>query len=453
MKLSKGFLVLALVISLVMMVGQAKAATSAIENVPGGAGVIYFQASPGGLMTVFNIQNVVANLEPPLALSSAAILVHAAVYDSNSRHLADFNIPLSPRDNWGAVIVGDGTNITIIPLDAQGHFPPGIPSISRLLPGSGPDNLQYGYITFAITACDDPNFYRGLGLQGNNNGDPRDDPNFSGTEIVLPNMILVRYVLLYPNSLVAMNAPMLQDFFNDNQLGEADPVDPDFVNTLLAPNLPTCANWNGDEDPAAPCTPPEGDVFRGTDDANGINIDPWELYASEHLVGLTFPGGVIMDDTDGDRIGDTAYPVFGSANGVYWARFNVDPDAALSSTLVTVHPASTRNTYYERERAMSILCYDDEEWAISTGITPPEVALSPFGTATPLPGNSNITIASLAGCARIETGLPMFGFTLVDYGGTVTAYPLVKNRQNIVTINIGAGDAGAATSDVRVIGY
>jgi len=448
MKLSKGFLVLALVIGLVMMVGQAKAATSAIENVPGGAGVIYFQASPGGLMTVFNIQNVVANLEPslrfPVGLTSAAILVHAAVYDSESRHLADFNIPLSPRDNWGAVIVGDGTNITIIPLDVQGHFPPGIPSISRLLPGSGPDNLQYGYITFAITACDDPIF------GGNNNGDPRDDPNFSGTEIVLPNMILVRYALLYPNSLVAMNAPMLQDFFNDNQLREADPADPDFVNTWPAVNVGIRGDWNCDND----VVPPPGQVYNGTDDANGINIDPWELYASEHLA-FRPAGGIIMDDTDPvpDAQGDVAYPVFGSANGVYWARFHVDPDAALSSTLVTVYPASTSNTYCNRTRAMSILCYDDEEWSISTGITPPEVALSPFGTATPLPGNSNITIASLAGCARIETGLPMFGFTLIDYGGTVTAYPLVKNRQNIVTININAGDAGAGRSDVRVIGW
>jgi hypothetical protein len=60
--------------------GTAQAATSQLDNVAGGAGIAYFQASAAGDVTLFSIQNI----------DTTPIVVHISFYDFNSHHVIDF---------------------------------------------------------------------------------------------------------------------------------------------------------------------------------------------------------------------------------------------------------------------------------------------------------------------------------------------------------------------------
>ena len=427
MKLSKVFLVLSLVIGLVMMVGSAKAATSALEGVPGGAGIIFWQASAAGLATVVDITNISNGIND-------YILVHAIVYDRDSNHIVDFNIPLSPRDHGGLLITGDGTNITISNLEPTPHFPIPILPVTVAVPAI--DDLQHGYMTFTITASDN----RGFG--GNANGNPTDDPNLTGTTVVLPDWLIVRYALvdMSTQSHVDINAIMFQGFLNIPRLNETG----GFVDTIgMAPGVNY--NWNNDADLT--------DTFTGADDGNGIAIDPWELFATHNVVGQE---GVIADDTTvpRDGVGDVLYNTLGSANQSYWARWNNNPALPITSTLVTVFPCSSWATSgrIQSVRNMTLLSYNEDEDSVSTGLNPPEVGISPFGTAPPLiSGNSRISLpGSLAGDTLINTRsrANMFGFTLTDWAGYINRYPMIRGQVNVVQSNIRGIFYGAGVSEV-----
>jgi len=429
MKLSKILLVLSLVMGLVFMAGSVKAATSAIEGVPGGAGIITWQASAAGLATVVDITNISPGIND-------YILVHAIVYDRDSKHIVDFNIPLSPRDHGGLLITGDGTNITISNLEPTPHFPVPILPVTVAVPAI--DDLQHGYMTFTITALDNPLW------GGNADGDPTNDPNLTGTLIVLPDWLIVRYALVdtSTHSHVDINAIMFQGFLNIPTLSEAT----SFVDTLVAPNavLATGYDWNNDADFA--------DTFAGADDGNGIAIDPWELFATENLV-----PGVIADDPGADGVGDVLYNTLGSANQNYWARWNNNPALPISSTLVTVFPCSNTTNWptagrIQSVRNMTLLSYNEDESSVSTGLNPPEVGISPFGTVpTLISGNTRISLpGSLAGDTLITTTsvANMFGFTLTDWAGYINRYPMIREQVNVVQINISGIDYGAGPSDV-----
>jgi len=403
MKLSKVFLVLSLVIGLVMMVGSAKAATSALEGVPGGAGIIFWQASAAGLATVVDITNISNGIND-------YILVHAIVYDRDSNHIVDFNIPLSPRDHGGLLITGDGTNITISNLEPTPHFPIPILPVTVAVPAI--DDLQHGYMTFTITAVD--------AWSANPDGDPTNDQNLTGTTVVLPDWLIVRYALvdMSTQSHVDINAIMFQGFLNIPRLNETG----GFVDTVTG--NPCDYNWNNDADST--------DTFTGADDGNGIAIDPWELFATENRVNQT----VIADG------GATLYNTLGSANQSYWARWNNNPALPITSTLVTVFPCSSWATSgrIQSVRNMTLLSYNEDEDSVSTGLNPPEVGISPFGTAPPLiSGNSRISLpGSLAGDTLINTRsrANMFGFTLTDWAGYINRYPMIRGQVNVVQSNI-----------------
>ena len=425
MKLSKVFLVLSLVIGLVMMAGSAKAATSALEGVPGGAGIIFWQASAAGLATVVDITNISAGIND-------SILVHAIVYDRDSKHIVDFNIPLSPRDHGGLLITGDGTNITISNLEPTPHFPIPILPVTVAVPAI--DDLQHGYMTFTITASDNPAF------GGNADGDPTNDPNLTGTTVVLPDWLIVRYALvdMSTQSHVDINAIMFQDFLNIPTLNETGGF-VDSFGMVIGCNY----DWNNDADVL--------DTFAGADDGNGIAIDPWELFATHNLVGQE---GVIADDTDRDGVPDTLYNTLGSANSSYWARWNNNPDLPISSTLVTVFPCSSWATSgrIQSVRNMTLLSYNEDEDSVSTGLNPPEVGISPFGTVpTLISGNTRISLpGSLAGDTLITTTsiANMFGFTLTDWAGYINRYPMIRGQVNVVQSNISGMFYGAGVSEV-----
>jgi len=430
MKLSKILLVLSLVMGLVFMAGSAKAATSAIEGVPGGAGIITWQASAAGLATVVDITNISNG-------RFDSILVHAIVYDRDSKHIVDFNIPLSPRDHAGLLITGDGTNITISNLEPTPEFPIPILPVTVAVPAI--DDLQHGYMTFTITASDN------AGFGGDGNGDPTNDPNLTGTTRVLPDWLIVRYALVDTNtqSHVDINAIMFQGFLNIPTLNEIG----GFVDTTpaAAANAAVNYDWNNDGNP---------NTFTGADDGNGIAIDPWELFATENIV-----PGVIADDTDGDGVPETLYNTLGSANRNYWARWNNNPDLPISSTLVTVFPCSNTTNWptagrIQSVRNMTLLSYNEDEDSVSTGLNPPEVGLSPFGTVpTLISGNTRISLpGSLAGDTLITTTsiANMFGFTLTDWAGYINRYPMIRERVNVVQINVSGIDYGGGSDVIQI---
>ncbi|MDL1966009.1 MAG: hypothetical protein LWW90_04950, partial [Candidatus Desulfofervidus auxilii] len=386
MKVSKVLLVLSLVIGLVMVAGKAMAATSALEGVPGGATVVPFQASAAGLGTIINFQNVAGTEDaagpssvapqpmPTATPSTPAILVHCKIFDADTNYLASFNVPLSPRDNVGIYITGDGTNIYLTSLGPE-HFTLTLPGSVGL--AADANGLQIGYLSVAITASDD------AGYGGNGNGDPIDDPNLTLGRVMLPSWLMVRYALVdtVTQSHADINALMLQVFINVPQLNEANT----FVDTWPAANIADAYDWNGDGDTA--------DTFNSMDTVDGIVVDPWELYVYHTETFTWTPNGVVADDPDGNGVGNILYPAWGSVNGVYWARWNVNPSLSITSSLYTLFPASggffASVSGPQGNRHMHLLIYDDNEHHIDDDLTPAEMAVSPIdGTTIVYPGGA-----------------------------------------------------------------
>ena len=139
-------LILAVMLSLlVVSYGSAMAATSAFENLPGGAAVTYFECN-NGWETIMNIQTVTSS-----TCGDSAVVVHITFYDQNSMDLMDFDVPLSPRDNWGAAITCDGTTITStpnLPVFFSGGAYTG--AEVRTAPYAG----NFGYVVAVVTGVD-----------------------------------------------------------------------------------------------------------------------------------------------------------------------------------------------------------------------------------------------------------------------------------------------------------
>ena len=463
MKVSKVLLVLSLVIGLVMVTGKAMAATSALEGVPGGATVVPFQASAAGLGTIINFQNVagtedaagpssVAPQPAPTGIpSTPAILVHCKIFDADTNYLASFNVPLSPRDNVGIYITGDGTNIYLTSLGPE-HFPITLPGAVGL--AADANGLQIGYLSVAITASDDAGYF------GNGNGDPTDDPNLTLGRWMLPSWLMVRYALVdtVTQSHADINALMLQVFINVPQLNETA----GFVDTWPAANVADNYDWNGDGDTA--------DTFNSMDTVDGIVVDPWELYVYHTETFTWVPNGVVADDPDGNGVGNILYPAWGAVNGVYWARWNVNPSLSITSSLYTLFPASggffASVSGPQGNRHMHLLIYDDNENHIDDDLTPPEMAVSPIdGTTIVYPAGvlagdikiqldglnaANTSIWGLSYGGRIAN---MNGFVITDWAGWMSRYPLVRSAVAVEPIDATGTDSGGGQSDVIPIPY
>jgi len=491
MKVSKVLLVLSLVIGLVFMAGSVKAAESAMESIPGGACVVPIQASAAGLGTVINLQNVAgvedmvtSTVAPaptpstPVTPSTPAILVHAKIFDRDTNYISSFNVPLSPRDNVGLIITGDGTMIYIQSVGPEHFYIFGSPNATYTAGlAAGSDGIQLGYISFAITACDDA-----VICGGNGNGDPTDDPNATNTFTFLPNWLMVRYALVdtVTQSHADINAIMLQWFANLPRINEGIGVVPtSFIDTVRAPNEWIPYDWNGDGD--------WNDSFTGKDSADGIAIDPWELYIT---IQDPFAGGVacglpaadpicvVADDIDLDCVGENLYPALGSVNGSYWGRWNDDPSLPVTTSLYTLFPASSgffaTISGPQGNRHMHLLVYDDDENKYDDDLTPSELAIIPFDgisivlppkctTCTPplgLAGDLHIQLDGLSGLqspALLNYGgriANMFGFTLVDWAGWMSRYPLVRSAVACIPYMWSGVDNSPATgSDVMPIPY
>jgi len=463
MKVSKVLLVLSLVIGLVMVAGKAMAATSALEGVPGGATVVPFQASAAGLGTIINFQNVAGTEDaagpssvapqpmPTATPSTPAILVHCKIFDADTNYLASFNVPLSPRDNVGIYITGDGTNIYLTSLGPE-HFTLTLPGSVGL--AADANGLQIGYLSTAITASDD------AGYGGNGNGDPTDDPNLTMARWMLPSWLMVRYALVdtVTQSHADINALMLQVFINVPQLNETA----GFVDTWPAANVADNYDWNGDGDTA--------DTFNSMDTVDGIVVDPWELYVYHTETFTWAPNGVVADDPDGNGVGNILYPAWGSVNGVYWARWNVNPSLSITSSLYTLFPASggffASVSGPQGNRHMHLLIYDDNENHIDDDLTPAEMGVSPIdGTTIVYPGGvlagdimiqldglnaANTSIWGLSYGGRIAN---MNGFVITDWAGWMSRYPLVRSAIAIEPIDATGTDSGGGQSDVIPIPY
>lgn len=458
--MKKRFLIMVALLSiLVFSYGTVQAATSAIDNLPGGAGVFYWQASPGGEYTLLNVQNVADTAQLG---TNPAVTVHITFYDRDSNHIFDFECPLSPRDNWGAAITGNGSIITITPFGGSAYtgVVNGVPNCTTVqtavTAGVGTDNLQYGYGTMAINRTDagaPASLYRVqapnaalLPPVGNNNGDARNENSLGSTTVVLPDLLFIRTAMIGPSGAYALNGAMLQGFFNAAAIQEDIPFW--FTNTIAANAL--CAGGTVDWDNSG--TFQAGPV--ALPDFNGIDIHAPELYITDNV---TAAWGIVTDGCvrGGRRV------ALGSADALYWARFNVTP-GLTETTLITVAPASNAHALNPARgiadtRAMTVSAYDDNQVPVSvTPLTPPEVGLSPFYSATnaPRPGNFSIGHSTVtAGEALVAINAPLFGYSYTTISGTKSdLYPLVKDRVWVETVNLGIADP-VAGSDVRAIGY
>jgi hypothetical protein len=474
----KKFLIILAVLTIASFgITGAHAATSALDNIPGGCGVAYWQANAAGFYTLLNIQNVAGNddlRELGGTVGRAAVAVHITFYNRDSEHRMDFSVPLSPRDNWGAAITGDGADVFITPqpsaLAFAGYAPPASWSFNE--PGVGFDDLQYGYVTACVTRVDNPapaTLFRTVTprpllwpLAGNNNDNPWDDPELSNQRRVLPDFLLMRAAVLSSTSALGFNGNMLQGFLNMPTLSEVIADGWTFITTPGANAL--CAAGTVDWDNSGLFEP----GFVTLDDFGGVDLHAPELYITDNFTPI---GGMIVSDGC-TNLG--YFRAFGAAeelpgrSGIYWARYNVCSDPALcspttDSTLLTVAPANSA-TIFNPARGISeprglgygIFAYNDDEIWASTSIIPPEVALLPLDSPTnpPRVGIDSIDHSDFtSGELRIRAAFPMYGYiqTTID-GVNSDLYPLYKNRVNVETVNI-LGFDGFPVSDVARIGY
>lgn len=408
-------LILALMLSVLLLgFGTAHAATAQLDNVVGSAGVAYFHASANGDITLFNVQNV--DITP--------IMVHIVLYNPESNDILSFKVPLSAYDNWGCSITGDGSVVTVSPQTPcfysganNGCFTP----LSAALP-AGTDGMQRGYIGVTIAAGDS------VWYGGDNNGDPRNDPLTTGTFFRFLDVIEARTAYIGPANAwaFALNSWMMQGFVNLPTLDESVAGLGGSWDSIADLGVTCFYNCDGDT----------GDVFPGTDDANGPKIDSWEILLTDFA-----NWALICDDTNGGGVGDTMYSAFGSTSigtstgsivaaraGAYWGRYNEDPGVGSNTVLVTVHPANSgigaAPACNLSSRSIAGISCDDNEFCADFTFTPAEVNAREFGPA-------GIVATGTAGEIRITSAAPMNGFTFTQAGTFADVYPLITEGKFI----------------------
>lgn len=375
------------------------AATSSLDNVPGGAGLAYWQTG-GGWQTLINIQEV----------HGSCADVHVGIYDSNDTRVRNFNLYLRPRDNIGVVISSDGANILLYDYSDDAFGGTSVlndvstgPAVTAAAP-AGPDGIQRGYVSVVRnnTGC------------GGAGGAP--SGNITDTYFIVPDYLLVRAAYLNPNSAFALNAAMLQGFANQGPtLGESS----DFANSLTTPNSFRNCDVNRDGDTV--------DIFDKVDDTIGADIDFLELFLSDNIsnIGGAFPPWIICN------VGNSMYRALGSTTSGYWARYNENASSGTESILVLIVPQSSHPSAAGWPRELSGVSYDDSgnyaNWNIGT-IAP--VAAIPFG-----PGGIPLVSGATAGDANFDLDAPMFGFSFTETASIADLYPIVREAIVIFSLN------------------
>lgn len=389
--------------------GTSMAATSAFDNVPGGAGVIYWQANTTW-QTLLDLQSISALFNTT---------VHVTIYDMNSVDLIDFQVPFTPLDHVGFSIVGDGAGLcTITPYSDNAFGGSGLPITGQTFACPVINGLAYGYVGLVHDVTVAPP------------ADPTIFPSNTRTNYlpgfpVLPfgaDFFIMRVALLSgTTSAFGANAQMIQGFANmmtpppgapGAGLTELPFAVSQFIDTTAADAicaLGSTVDWNNGP----------GTSFLTSDDpGRGPCIDSWELYATVNpnpVNGFAFPF-VITDTLAGGGAPcarDFRHKSVGSWNNLYWGRYNATP-GLTSSTLIMVFPASPGAAFGTADprgaNTVTIHAYNDDELWVSTGVTPDEVHRIDAGA----PG---FNILSDAGELVVETPTPMYGWVYTETAG------------------------------------
>jgi hypothetical protein len=438
----KKFFVLLAVLSLVLFsagsaAGSAHAAASQIDNLPGGASVAQFQVG-AGWETLINIQHTG---DPKIGPADACALVHLAIYDVNSVHVLDFNLSLTNTDNVGLVIRPGAAAGQIQLFDYSDGAFGGSAALNDIATGPGvaatipadANGISVGYVT-VVRTDDFFNVTGGGGACTGGGGAPAG--NITGVQFFVPDSLIVRTAMLTSASAIAFNAPMLQGFIN---LAHpiTEPIGGGFVTTVGGAPAITACTANGDVDTL------DTAAAASLDDGNGANLDFAELLVTNFFSGA---GGVVCDG----GVGATGiFNAMGSANALWWARFNVDPEVPTMTTLTLVSPNFADRGGFGRSNNISALSYDDAETPISFGPVPAaEVEFRPFGSVAGAinPG------AATAGESLLTYNTPAFGFTFTESTAFADIYPLVRDRiaVNICDATLSGVIAGTVASCVAV---
>lgn len=392
-------LILVAMLSIVLFsYGTSQAASSSIDNLPGGAGVAYFQVG-GGWETYTNIQNVNASLYQ---------IVHIALWDGNSVKLWDWNVCLTPLDNVG-IVLQSGAVAGQVRISDYSDTPAGFNTVPVLplyvttTSGTISSGIAYGYMTAVATASSATSCANAATFI----------PIFTGTSYTAWDDLFMRTAILTPTEAFAMNNPMLQGFLNIPSVNELSGVTTAFYDhTALA--VQSCSNLDGNV--AA------GTTYGSLDDPNGANLDWFELLITRNDVARILVTGGVFD-------GCTFLNALGSSNFYYWGRYNENTVAGTNTNLITVAPDKSRapgtSRWNHLSAASSQLMYNDDEVANSTNVScTVEVCFTPFGSGF----NELNPGLNTAGEARIYIPFPIFGFTYTYTSAYADLYPLVKER-------------------------
>ena len=132
---SKGLLALVLVVGLVLMAGNVRAATS-LDNVPGFIVAGIWEGTDSGIGTIFMLKNTNATYY---------YKVHYVIYGECSKHVADSDIVLSPKDSTGLHIYFENGTMKVL----TGKYDPN---------EGKPQSCKGNY------SADADGYYRGYGL-------------------------------------------------------------------------------------------------------------------------------------------------------------------------------------------------------------------------------------------------------------------------------------------------
>lgn len=407
--------------------GTSQAATSSLSDLPGGAGVGYWSCDGGSttLISVSNVTNVFCG--------DTAVVVHLSFYDRDSNKRHDFPIPLSGRDTWAAALTCSGNTVTITPNLPQGGW-----LLGGAYNGSETQTFvnmnavpSHGYYTAVVSRIDNTQGLIPCGIiwGGDGNGDPRNDFLWSNTNWIMPNLLYMRNAYVNAGAIYAyaMNGWMMQDFWNEANLSEvAFGEFFDSVFDFLCPG--GLVDWNNNGFFT--------DIFAGTDDGNGLNIDTWEYYVTDNLFGDVVTD--LCNRAGRQRAFGAGWDVsfINPAQGIYWGRYNVNPAAGTTTSLIPVFPANSTTSSPAwapaDPRYITMLTCDDEEHCPSVDYGPYEADPIIFGQTVP---PANVIVPAPAGELRIATAAPMMGFMLTTGPNYADVYPLVRENAAIYVQN------------------
>jgi hypothetical protein len=423
------YLVIAVAVISIMLAsfGLSQAATSALDNLPGGAGVGYWDCT-GGTIDLISISNVAS-----AACGNTAVMVHIIFYDKDSNKLRNFSIPLSAiNDTWTALLSCSGNNITIAPtLPQGGQWPAGNKGETTVIFGNGGSTT--GYFTAMVSAVDDT-AAGGAGIcgaiwGGNGDGDPRNDIVPVNANIVLPNVLYgrVAYMSLNANTAWATNLWMMQDYYNMTSLNEA--AFGTFFDSIFDFWCPgALIDWNGNGSFV--------DNLAGADDVTGLTMDQFELYITDN-----FLGSIVADlcqRAGRQRAFGAGYDVSGggagAAAGVYWGRYNANVNAQTSSSLIAVFPAASTelsNNCAAHANDIITFSFDDEEHPYSDQVCPKEAAPLTLGQGAGFDIDVNYPFGEI----KILSQVPMMGYIFTAGPNYADIYPLIRENAAIYPLN------------------